>query len=496
MLVCRSCRSIYQRAGKFCGIDGQPLVELESDPLIGERIDRYDITELIGRGGMGSVYKAFHRELETDMAIKVLFGDLGSDPTFVARFRREAQVASKIRSPFIVSVVDFGSTPEGLTYLVMEFIKGSMLDEVCALEGALEPKRSARIVADVAAGLSVVHRMGYVHRDVKPANIALVQDAGREMAKLLDFGIVQVARSDDSTKLTGADMIVGTPAYMSPEQAMGDEVTAKADLYSLGVVLYELISGKKPYAGNRSEVLSMLASERPQPLPLGKGDSLSDLTFRLLEKDPNARPESAAEVAELATKISTETKTATTRVGPTPRRKGSNAAIAGVAAAVGAVALGTTFMLGGLSAQAPNDEPAMPTSTAVEANELERELAATIRARGLTLEDLAELAETRPAYAAWLAERARDPAAGKDALLVLQKAAREAHASKELVARKLEGLDAPLAEHEKTLAPEAQQAVRNQYLELFKRLNTDTDFDALARDVAVFRMTISRGAQP
>ncbi|MBI4819175.1 MAG: serine/threonine protein kinase [Deltaproteobacteria bacterium] len=485
MLVCRRCRSIYGRAGRFCGIDGEPLTELETDPLIGQTIDRYSITDLIGRGGMGSVYKAIHRELDTEMAIKVLFGDLGSDPTFVARFRREAQVASKIRSPYVVSVVDFGTTQEGLTYLVMEYIHGVMLDEVASLEGTLEAKRAARVVADVARGLAVVHRMGFVHRDVKPANIALIQDAGREMAKLLDFGIVQVARTEESTKLTGADMIVGTPAYMSPEQAIGEEVTLKADLYSLGVVLYELISGHKPYAGNRSEVLEKLTSANSTPLPLGRGDSLADLTYRLMARDPKDRPASAEEVAEAADRIATQSQTVVTAIQPAPRSTRSTLFITLAAVTVGVAALAGTFLVGANSNA--------PSPAQVDTSQLELSLSAELRAHGLEAADLGEIPETRNAYTTWTKEKTRDLAAAKSALESLLTLAKEVRATKEIVSRKLERLDAPLAAHEATMSEEQKMALRAQYLELYKRLNSDPDMDALARDVAAFSMSVRRG---
>ena len=162
------------------------------DPLIGHQLGRYHVVEKIGQGASGCVYRCRHSELDTDFAIKVLFGDLGSDETVVGRFKREAQTASKIRSPNVVSVIDFDTTPEGLTYLVMEYAEGHSLRSVIKKEGSLNPLRAARLMTQIARALAAAHRLGFVHRDVKPANIVVTQENGQEIGKLLDFGIVRI----------------------------------------------------------------------------------------------------------------------------------------------------------------------------------------------------------------------------------------------------------------------------------------------------------------
>ncbi len=303
--VCPRCRSIYSKRTQYCGIDGERLVDQVDDPLLGQQLGRYHVVEKIGQGASGCVYRARHSELETDFAIKVLFGDLGSDETIVGRFRREAQTASKIRSPHVVSVVDFGTTDEGLTYLVMEYAEGKSLRDLIHDEAPLNPLRAARITAHIARALSAAHRLGFVHRDVKPANIVIAQENGQEIGKLLDFGIVRIDQeTEDSTKLTEHGLVVGTPAYMAPEQARNSDVTPSADLYALGVVLYEMLAGKKPFSGTHvADIVAKHAREIPPPLPPCGG--LEGLALWLLSKSPEERPESAVVVVAESERIQT-----------------------------------------------------------------------------------------------------------------------------------------------------------------------------------------------
>ncbi len=302
MRVCPRCRSSYSGRAQFCGIDGNRLVDRKDDPLIGQLVGRYRVVAKIGQGASGCVYKAIHNELETEFALKVLFGDLGSDERVVGRFRREAQTASKIRSPHVVSVVDFGTTDAGLSYLAMEYAEGRTLKQVIAREGALPPVKVARILSHVSLGLAAAHRKGLVHRDVKPSNIVVLSNERRTFAKLLDFGIVRLAGTEDRTKLTQVGLVIGTPAYMAPEQSKSSEVTHAADLYSLGVVLFEMLAGQKPFrADTVASVLMMHAEQGPPPLPPSGG--LEGVCYHLLEKRPDQRPASAAIVAEEALRI-------------------------------------------------------------------------------------------------------------------------------------------------------------------------------------------------
>jgi serine/threonine protein kinase len=292
MRICPRCRSTYAEETDFCGIDGERLLEQDHDPLIGERIDRYEFVERLGGGAMGVVYRARHTELDRFFAIKVLYGEIGANKSLVGRFRREAQAVSKISHPNIISVVDFGTTDNGLNFLVMENVDGETLSDTLAREGALTLERSAWITTQLASALGAAHRLGFIHRDVKPTNVMLIGDPGLEAVKLLDFGIVGITDGQNTTKLTGTGRIVGTPRYMSPEQSRGSNVGPAADLYSLGIILYEMISGQVPFPGEiMADVLIQHSTSTPPDLPPSRG--LDRLAMWLLEKKPEDRPSDA-----------------------------------------------------------------------------------------------------------------------------------------------------------------------------------------------------------
>ncbi len=300
MRVCPRCRSSYAGKYQFCGIDGARLVEQSEDPLIGEAIGRYRVVAKLGQGASGSVYRAVHTELECAVAVKVLFGDLGADERLVGRFKREAKAASRIRSPHVVQIFDFDTTPQGLTYLGMEYVEGKSLHRIMAEAGPLPPARAARITAHIATGLAAAHRSGLVHRDVKPANVVVLEEEGKDFAKLVDFGIVRLTQEDQqATRLTEMGLVIGTPAYMAPEQAKSSEVGPSADLYSLGVILFEMLSGKRPFVSDSAGGLMMLHAEKPVP-PLEPAGGLEVLAQSLLAKEPRERPASASEVVEHA----------------------------------------------------------------------------------------------------------------------------------------------------------------------------------------------------
>jgi serine/threonine-protein kinase len=298
MRACPRCRSIFNSEIEFCGMDGDRLVETDIDPLIGHTIDRFKVIEQLGTGGMGNVYRATHVVLEHEYAIKVLFGEMAGNRTLAERFKREAQAVSKMRHPNIVSVVDFGATAAGLTFLTMELLRGESLAQTLATEGALPLRRVARIVRQIADGLSEAHRLGFVHRDLKPGNVMLVSQPGDELVKVLDFGIVGLANIPDSPetqKLTRPGFVLGTPIYMAPEQVYQSAVGPAADLYALGIIMYEMLSGKPPFYGDvMQQVIVRQLSELPAPLAPAAG--LEDLTMRLLQKAPENRPLSALEV--------------------------------------------------------------------------------------------------------------------------------------------------------------------------------------------------------
>ena len=294
---CPKCASAYHGRSQFCRIDGEPLAEYSQDPLLGRQIGRYLIQKIIGRGAMGCVYRAMHTELGSEFAVKVLSGDLGADERTVSRFKREAQAASKIRSAHVASVLDFGTTQAGLCYIVMEYVAGRPLNTIIRNEGALPPVRVARIALGIASGLAEAHKLGFVHRDVKPSNVLVAVQDRREIPKLVDFGIVRDHNLGEATQLTQDGLVLGTPAYMAPEQWMGAAVGPPADLYALGIVIYEMMTGRKPFkVQDMSQLLEEHKNGMPPALPLSAG--LEILTPSLMAKRVEDRPQSAQTVIE------------------------------------------------------------------------------------------------------------------------------------------------------------------------------------------------------
>jgi len=298
--------------------------------------DRYEVERTLGGGGMAIVYLAHDRELGRPVAVKVLAETLADDAEIRQRFVREARLAARLSHPNVVRVYDAGEEG-GRPYIVMECVDGESVAELLRREGAQGPDRVADLGAQACAGLEHAHRAGLVHRDVKPANLLLTEDG---TLKVADFGI---AHAVDGTRVTEVGTVLGTAAYLPPEQALGDAVTPASDLYSLGTCLYELLAGEPPFA---QETLGAMFSRReagPPPRLEGVPPRLDAAIMSCLERDPKDRPASAAELARL---LAASPETAVTRVtrfdGTVPRRTSLWAAVlaaVAVAAVVGALAL-------------------------------------------------------------------------------------------------------------------------------------------------------------
>ena len=259
--------------------------------LVGEVLaGTYRLDELIGEGGMGAVFRGRHVLLRRDVAIKVLHPDFSRDPELVKRFDREAQSAARLNHPNCIQVTEFGSTEEGMKYLVMQLLEGTELQNI--LDGPLEPLRACELILQILRGLEHAHGQGVVHRDLKPQNIFVTRDhEGREVLKLVDFGIAKIIGGDGANdQMTRAGMVFGTPQYMSPEQALGLEIDARADLYATGVLLYQIVTGKLPFNGDDPVALiRMQVSTEPPPLPPTVPQELAAIIMRLLAKQKEQR---------------------------------------------------------------------------------------------------------------------------------------------------------------------------------------------------------------
>ncbi len=305
--------------------------------------DRYELGEVIGRGGMGTVFRAVDSVLGRPVAVKILRGPLAEhDSSSVARFEREARAAASLNHPAVVAVYDTGADDTS-RFIVMELVVGQSLEAILRQGGPLDPDRAAEIAAQVADALAAAHRAGIVHRDIKPANVMV---AGDGTVKVLDFGI---ARAIDGATLTQNAVVLGTVAYMSPEQAAGRPADERSDIYSLGCLLYAMLAGHPPFTGDgAAAVLHQHANIAPRPLR-DEGNhvprSLEAVMLEMLEKSPDRRPQTAAQVHDrLITSAAGSPVTASTapvRQSTAIRLLPSNASL------IGRVAAQRWWVLGG-----------------------------------------------------------------------------------------------------------------------------------------------------
>lgn len=275
-----------------------------TDPFVGRTLDeKYCVEERLGSGGMGAVYRARHLSMDRPVAIKVLHQRLSEDEAARVRFQIEARAAVHLQHTNAVSVTDFGQTSEGCVYIVMELLEGRTLREILSREAPIETARAISMMLQASDAVAAAHDAGIIHRDLKPSNILVTQSADQPaVVKVLDFGIAKFAPDDEEEATTlpaQTNSVLGTPRYMSPEQHNGNELTPAADVYSLGVILYEMLTGMVPFSGaSPAEIAEKHANNQPhlpREIVAAIPEDVQRIVLHALEKQPADRPANAAE---------------------------------------------------------------------------------------------------------------------------------------------------------------------------------------------------------
>jgi serine/threonine-protein kinase len=339
---CPRCSAANPSGTGFCGKCGADLAgarptDARPDPLIGAFVgERFLVRRKLGEGGMGVVYEAEQTAIGRKVALKVIHPYL-TDESLIARFRNEAAAASRLDHPNTITVFDFGRTETGALYIAMEFIEGVSLDDAMRRGGALEWRRAARVAAQICGSLANAHEHGIVHRDLKPENVMLLRRGGeQDIVKVLDFGIAKILEDDGTDQrlaLTRTGMVLGTPQYMSPEQIRGEKVDARSDLYSAGVIVYQMLSGAPPFdSGNPLGLLTKHLMDPPPPFArpgpaAAVPPEFERLVMRMLAKSAAERPQTMGEVAERI-----EALLAPTPIAAAAPKRSKGGMIAGIAA--------------------------------------------------------------------------------------------------------------------------------------------------------------------
>lgn len=328
---CPECSAVYPDDSKFCSQDGNALVDdadgepsraapgsgttlrkavrvkdVSVDDIAGSLestvLDtRYKILRKLGEGGMAFVYEAQELNSGESVALKVISPKLNKDPTLLARLRREAGLAIRMEHPNVCRILRLGETEEGLIYLVMPYLQGELLSEREHKVGPMSMEEALPFLVQICSGLDQAHQLNIVHRDLKPENIMIVSDGdGGEKAMVMDFGLAKETRAEGAAKLTASGIILGTPEFMSPEQIRGKPLDARSDIYGLGVLAFEMFTGKLPFGGNTAQEL-MLARLRGKPVPLREyrrdlPEGLERVLAKMMETDREKRYSSTLEL--------------------------------------------------------------------------------------------------------------------------------------------------------------------------------------------------------
>lgn len=308
--LCVVCAAEIRDDARFCPACGaeqpkQAAASDDQDAFIGQIVAKnFRIEKLLGVGGMGKVYKARQLSLDKDVVIKILHDHFRDDPQLVQRFQREARAASRLNHPNSIQVIDFGQDDNGVLFMAIEFLNGRDLFGILKEDGPLSAERLAKMMIQVCSALAEAHAQNVIHRDLKPENIMIVDHRGTEHVKVLDFGIAKIQDPDETPgqALTQAGMVCGTPEYMSPEQARGLKLDHRSDLYALGVVCYQLVTGELPFtADSPIGIVTKHILEEPEPpaarFPnLNIPPALEQLIMKSMAKDADARFATATEM--------------------------------------------------------------------------------------------------------------------------------------------------------------------------------------------------------
>ncbi len=308
MRKCPSCGTEYDDSIAFCGQDGTITVQVQDptdvDPRVGTQLGDYILVARVADGAMGRVYEGRHPETKQRVAVKVLHADVATDEVAVERFKREYETAEEMNHPHIVDVIEFGETGDGSYFLTMEYLFGEELGELLRRDGAITPDRAVRILSQLGAGLDYAHSFGVIHRDLKPDNVFLTHTEDGDVVKILDFGSVKL-QMETGPKLTAFGTTLGSPYYMSPEQAMGKlDVDQRTDVFAVAAIAWEMAVGKVCFEGdNVAAILMKIVNQDPPPpsqQAAGPGwpPAFDDAVLAGVAKDKTLRPKSAGALAD------------------------------------------------------------------------------------------------------------------------------------------------------------------------------------------------------